>query len=87
MSNQADYDAWLEGISDFHTALDDAWARMFVMMLGTELPDTTVRAKFREFVSDWCMETVGKLHCTEDDMIKLFPYFLEQLVLEKEKPM
>lgn len=87
MSNQADYEAWLEGIGDFHSALDDAWARMFVMMLGTELPDTVVRARFRDFVSAWCMETVGRLSCTEDDMIKLFPYFLEELVVEKEKTM
>lgn len=80
MSNQSDYDAWLEGISDFHTAFDDAWSRMFVMMLGTPLPSSEVRAKFRDFVSDRCMEAVGKLECSENDMINLLPEFLEELV-------
>jgi len=82
MSNQSDYEAWLEGISDFHTALDDAWSRMFVMHLGTALPDKKVREKFRQFISDWCMETTGRLSATEHDMIELFPEFLESLVEE-----
>ena len=82
MSNQADFEAWLEGISDFHTALDDAWSRIFVMHLGTHLPDKRVREKFRQFVSDWCMETDGRLSATEDDMIEIFPDFLESLVGE-----
>ena len=82
MSNQADFEAWLEGISDFHTALDDAWSRIFVMQLGTHLPDKRVREKFRAFVSDWCMETDGRLSATEHDMIEIFPDFLESLVGE-----
>jgi hypothetical protein len=80
MSNQSDYDAWLEGISDFHTALDDAWSRMFVMHLGTALPDKRVREKFRQFITDWCMHTTGRLSATEHDMIEVFPEFLETLV-------
>ena len=82
MSNQADFEAWLEGISDFHTALDDAWSRIFVMHLGTHLPDKRVREKFRQFVSDWCMETDGRLSATEHDMIEIFPDFLESFVGE-----
>jgi|TARA_R100000149_G_scaffold58531_1_gene27534 hypothetical protein len=82
MSNESDYDAWLEGISDFHTAFDDAWSRMFVMILGTELPSSKVRAKFRDFVSDRCMEAVGRLECSENDVINLLPEFLDSLVGE-----
>lgn len=80
MSNQADYDAWLEGISDFHTAVDDAWSRIFALHLGTYQPDSSVRAEFREFVSDWCMAADGKLSATENDMIEMFPDFLTHLV-------
>lgn len=79
MSNQADFDAWLEGIGDFHSALDDAWSRIFVMHLGTSLPDNRVREKFRQFISDWCMETTGRLSATEHDMIEVFPEFLDHL--------
>lgn len=84
MSNQADYDAWLEGISDFNTAVDDAWSRIFVMHLGTHLPDSSVRTEFREFVSNWCMETEGRLSATEHDMIEIFPFFLDYLVQNKD---
>ena len=79
MSDHAEFEAWLEGMSDFHTALDDAWSRIFVMHLGTHLPDKRVREKFRQFVSDWCMETTGRLSATEHDMIEVFPEFLEDL--------
>ena len=80
MSNQADYDAWLEGISDFHTAVDDAWSRIFALHLGTYQPDSSVRKEFREFVSGWCMDVEGKLSATEDEIIGLFPDFLNHLV-------
>ena len=80
MSNQADYDAWLEGISDFHTAVDDAWSRIFALHLGTYQPDSSVRKEFREFVSGWCMDVEGKLNATEDEIIELFPDFLNHLV-------
>ena len=80
MSNQADFEAWLEGIGDFHTAVDDAWSRIFALHLGTYQPDSSVRAEFREFVSGWCMEAEGKLSATEDEIIELFPDFLNHLV-------
>lgn len=80
MSNQTDYEAWLEGISDFHTAVDDAWSRIFALHLGTYQPDSSVRAEFREFVSGWCMDVEGKLSATEDEIIELFPDFLNHLV-------
>jgi len=80
MSNQADYDAWLEGINDFNTAVDDAWSRMFALHLGTALPDSSVRTEFREFVAGWCMEAEDKLSATEDEIIELLPDFLNHLV-------
>jgi hypothetical protein len=52
------------------------------MHLGTHLPDKQVREKFRAFVSDWCMETDGRLSATEHDMIEMFPEFLDSLVGE-----
>ena len=80
--SDTDFEAWLEGISDFHTAFDDAWSRVFVMILGVRTPDNKVKQKFREFISDWCMETVGQLSASEQDMIELIPDFLESLVEE-----
>ncbi len=80
MSNQADFEAWQEGISDFHTAIDDAWSRIFALHLGTYQPDSSVRAEFREFVSGWCMDVEGKLSATENQIIELFPDFLNHLV-------
>jgi hypothetical protein len=84
MSNQADYEAWLEGISDFHTAFDDAWSRLFAMILGVRTPDKKVKEKFRQFISNWCMETTGQLSASEQDMIELLPDFLEALVDDNE---
>lgn len=80
MSEDVAFEAWLEGMSDYHVAFDDAWSRLFAMVLGTRTPDKEVRELFREFVTDWCMQTDGRLSATESDMIELFPDFLESLV-------
>ena len=79
----ADDEGWIEGMSDFHTAFDDAWSRMFAMILGTALPDTKVKDKFLEFVKDWSMNVDGNLSANESDIIELFPDFLDTLVAEE----
>jgi hypothetical protein len=79
----ADEEGWIEGMSDFHTAFDDAWSRMFAMILGTALPDTKVKDKFLEFVKDWSMNVDGNLSANESDIIELFPDFLDTLVAEE----
>ena len=76
----ANEEGWIEGMSDFHTAFDDAWSRMFVMILGTALPDTKVKDQFLEFVKDWSMNVDGNLSANESDIIELFPDFLDTLV-------
>ena len=73
-------EGWIEGMSDFHIAFDDAWSRMFVMILGTALPDTKVKEAFLEFVKDWSMHVDGNLSANENDIIELFPDFLDSLV-------
>lgn len=78
----ADEEGWIEGMSDFHISFDDAWSRMFVMILGTALPDTKVKNKFLEFVKDWSMNVDGNLSANESDIIELFPDFLDTLVEE-----
>ena len=79
----ADEEGWIEGMLDFHTAFDDAWSRMFAMILGTALPDTKVKDKFLEFVKDWSMNVDGNLSANESDIIELFPDFLDTLVAEE----
>jgi hypothetical protein len=76
----ANEEGWIEGMSDFHIAFDDAWSRMFVMILGTALPDTKVKNLFLEFVKDWSMHVDGNLSANESDIIELFPDFLDTLV-------
>ena len=78
----ADEEGWIEGMSDFHISVDDAWSRMFVMILGTALPGTNVKNKFLEFVKDWSMNVDGNLSANESDIIELFPDFLDTLVEE-----
>ena len=73
-------EAWIEGMSDFYVAFDDAWSRMFVMILGTALQDTKVKDAFLEFVKDWSMHVDGNLSASENDIIELFPDFLDTLV-------
>jgi len=73
-------EGWIEGMSDFHIAFDDAWSRMFVMILGTALPETKVKEAFLEFVKDWSMHVDGNLSASESDIIELFPDFLDTLV-------
>ena len=74
-------EGWIEGMSDFHIAFDDAWSRMFVMILGTALPDTKVKEQFVDFCKREVMETTGELTpLDESDMIHLFPLFLEELL-------
>ena len=79
----ADEEGWIEGMSDFHTAFDDAWSRMFAMILGTALPDTKVKEAFLEFVKEWSMHVDGNLSANESDIIELFPDFLDTLVAEE----
>ena len=76
-------EAWIEGMSDFHIAFDDAWSRMFVMILGTALPDNKVKDSFLEFVKDWSMHVDGNLSASESDIIELFPDFLDTLIAEE----
>ena len=73
-------EAWIEGMSDFHIAFDDAWSRMFVMILGTALPDTKVKEAYLEFVKDWSMHVDCNLSANDNDIIELFPDFLDSLV-------
>ena len=65
----ADEEGWIEGMSDFHISFDDAWSRMFVMILGTALPDSTVKNHFLAFVTEWSMDADGCLSATENDII------------------
>ena len=65
-----------DGMADFHTIFDDAWARMFAMLLGTPLPDSTVKEAFCVYLSERLMDTVGRLQCSEEDVIQAFPHFL-----------
>ena len=76
-------EGWIEGMSDFHIAFDDAWSRMFVMILGTALPDNKVKDSFLEFVKDWSMHVDGNLSTSESDIIELFPDFLDTLIAEE----
>ena len=76
-------EGWIEGMSDFYIAFDDAWSRMFVMILGTALPDNKVKDSFLEFVKDWSMHVDGNLSASENDIIELFPDFLDTLIAEE----
>ena len=70
-----------DGMADFHATFDDAWARMFAMLLGTALPDPAVKEAFCVYLSERLMDTVGRLQCSEEDIIQTFPEFLTDLVL------
>jgi len=76
----ADEEGWIEGMSEFYISIDDGWSRIFVMILGTALPDTKVKDQFLEFVKDWSMGVDGNLSANERDIIELFPDFLDALV-------
>ena len=76
----ADEEGWIEGMSEFYISIDDGWSRIFVMILGTALPDTKVKDAFLEFVKDWSMHVDGNLSASENDIIELFPDFLDTLV-------
>jgi len=65
-----------DGMADFHTTFDDAWARMFAMLLGTAMPDAAVKEAFCVYLCDRLSETVGRLQCSEEDVIQAFPDFL-----------
>jgi hypothetical protein len=71
-----------DGIADFHIAFDDAWARMFAMLLGTPLPDSAVKEAFCIYLSERLMDTIGKLQCSEEDIIRAFPDFLTDNIQE-----
>ena len=42
----ADEEGWIEGMSEFYISIDDGWSRIFVMILGTALPDNKVKEQF-----------------------------------------
>jgi hypothetical protein len=46
------------------------------MLLGTPLPDSAVKEAFCIYLSERLMDTVGKLQCSEEDVIQAFPDFL-----------
>ena len=75
----ADEEGFIEGMADFFTAFDDAWSRIFAMILGTRLPHAEIKEKFCEFIRAHCMGTTGELSCSEQDIIDLFPDFIEYL--------
>jgi hypothetical protein len=75
----ADEEGWIEGMADFYSAVDDAWAYAFVMSLGTRTPNDATKQKFIEFVSDTLMSVEGNLTCKTDDIINIIPDFIEYL--------
>jgi len=83
MSNTNE-EGWTEGMSDFYITFDDVWSRMFVMSLGTAMPDDIVKSNFFSFIKDRCMETRGYLFASEDDMISLFPQFLNKIIIGED---
>ena len=50
------------------------------MVLCKALLDTQVKERFFEFVKDWSMHVDGNLSANENDIIELFPDFLDSLV-------
>ncbi len=77
----ADEEGWIEGMSEFYISVDDGWSRIFVMILGTALPDNKVKEQFVDFCKREVMEATGELTpLNESDMIHLFPMFLEELL-------
>jgi hypothetical protein len=42
----ADEEGWIEGMSDFYLSIDDAWSRIFAMILGTRQPNDKVKEEF-----------------------------------------
>lgn len=80
MSNTNE-EGWVEGMEDFYIAFDDVWSRMFVMSLGTAMPHNIVKNSFFSFIKERCMETKGYLFASEDDMISLFPEFLNEIII------
>ena len=71
-----------EGMADFHATFDDAWARIFAMLLCTELPDYAVKEAFCIYLCERLSETVGRLQCSEEDIIQTFPEFLTYIIEE-----
>ena len=75
----ADEEGWVEGMADFYSSVDDAWAYAFVMSLGTRTPSDEMKQKFIEFVSTTLMGIDGDLSCSTDDIINMIPDFIEYL--------
>ena len=75
----ADEEGWIEGMADFYSAVDDAWADAFVMSLGTRTPSDEMKQKFSEFVSSTLMGRDGDRSCSTDDIINMIPDFIEYL--------
>jgi hypothetical protein len=82
----ADKEVFTEGTSDFYTTFDDAWSRMFAMILGTRQPHNDIKEKFRGFIEERLRrdkeERLYALQlspCSEQDIINLFPDFIEYL--------
>ena len=70
----ADEEGWIEGMADFYSSVDDAWAYAFVMSLGTRTPSDEMKQKFIEFVSSTLMGIDGDLSCSTDDIINMILY-------------
>jgi hypothetical protein len=52
------------------------------MLLGTPLPDSAVKEAFCIYLSERLMDTIGKLQCSEEDIIRAFPDFLTDNIQE-----
>jgi hypothetical protein len=81
----ADEEGFIEGMSDFYLSVDDAWSRIFAMILGTRQPNDKVKEEFILFIKERLSDAgMGLTALSEDDTMSLFPEFLEYLADGKE---
>lgn len=61
--------------AEIYAVVDDAWTRVFAMILGTSLPSKEAKEQFHSFVINRMQET-DSTRLTEEDVISLLPEFL-----------
>jgi hypothetical protein len=69
----------------FYESLDDGWARIFALMLGTRQPNKAVKKEFAVFVEKELKKSnLELMFIAEDDILNYFTEFLEYLMDGKE---
>jgi hypothetical protein len=70
-------DSLEETRAEIYSVVDDAWTRVFAMILGTPLPSKEAKEQFHSFVLGRMQET-DSTRLTEEDVIGLLPEFLTE---------